>query len=255
MTTTTTVALLHFENVSKGEVQMHTGRPFKVFQDKKDLKWGQHWKERIEGTILSATFLVPIITPSYFRSKACREEFEKFELREKQLGENRLILPVYYLEADEIAGASTESADPIAKVMASRNWADWRKLRFKDLRAAEIESAVADMALTIKEAMRELERTMAASEAVQLVPVPPSSHVLTVDLADYRPEIPVVCGSRVSPDKDAREHKYYAYTRDYDEIVDAKDLLDESELKKLNKTLARRVRTFRKAAKGRIEEA
>ena len=110
----------------EGEIRMHTGQEFKIFQDKRDLSWGQHWKTRLDDTLLSVTFLIPVITPSYFNSSACRDEFEKFSIREKQLGENRLILPIYYLSSDPIADANSEDSDEIAKILASRNWADWR---------------------------------------------------------------------------------------------------------------------------------
>jgi cobaltochelatase CobT len=103
----------------EGEVRMHTGKTFKIYQDKKDLKWGEQWKKRLDATLLNVTFLIPIVTPSYFQSKPCRDEFEQFLVREKQLGENHLILPIYYLESDEISDIDNE--DSIGKILKSRN--------------------------------------------------------------------------------------------------------------------------------------
>src|SRR3569832_168461 len=79
----------------EGEVKMQTGRVFDIFQDRNDLKWGQQWKERIEDALFGVTFLIPIVTPSYFQSEACKKEFDTFLIRERALGENRLILPIY----------------------------------------------------------------------------------------------------------------------------------------------------------------
>ena len=135
----------------EGEVRMHTGKPFPIFQDKKDIKWGQQWKERLDSTLLNVTFLIPIVTPSYFQSYPCRDEFNKFLLREQQLGENHLILPIYYLTADEFGELNAKDADPIAKIIASRNWADWRSLRFLELTSASVEVAINDMAATDQE--------------------------------------------------------------------------------------------------------
>jgi cobaltochelatase CobT len=86
----------------EGEVKMQTGREFSVFQDRNDLIWGQQWEQRIEKALLSVTFLIPIVTPRYFQSHACKKEFETFLLREKTLGEARLILPIYYVTCDEM---------------------------------------------------------------------------------------------------------------------------------------------------------
>jgi len=72
---------------------MQTGMPFPIFQDRNDLRWGQQWKSRIEDALLDVTFLIPVVTPSYFRSPACKKEFDTFLVRENTLGEDRLILP------------------------------------------------------------------------------------------------------------------------------------------------------------------
>jgi cobaltochelatase CobT len=78
-----------------GEVRMQTGAPFDIFQDRKDIAWGQQWQERINQSLDAVTFLIPIITPAFFRSDACRDELERFLKREKELGRGDLILPVY----------------------------------------------------------------------------------------------------------------------------------------------------------------
>ncbi len=46
----------------------------------------------------AVTFLIPILTPSFFKSDYCRGEVEKFLDREKQLDRNDLILPIYYFD-------------------------------------------------------------------------------------------------------------------------------------------------------------
>src|ERR1700704_3748147 len=74
----------------EGEVKMQTGKPFAVFQDRNDIAWGQNWEERISSSLSDVTFLIPIITPSFFHSPACRSEFGIFLLKEKTLGINRL---------------------------------------------------------------------------------------------------------------------------------------------------------------------
>src|SRR5215211_1349059 len=75
------------------EVQVQTGLEFPIFQDIKDIHWGQTWQQRINNSLDEITFLIPIITPSFFKSDACRAELKRFVEREKRLGRNDLILP------------------------------------------------------------------------------------------------------------------------------------------------------------------
>jgi cobaltochelatase CobT len=77
-----------------GEVRVHTGELFHIFQDRSDIAWGQQWKNRIDGCLDHGTFLIPIITPSFFKSDPCRYELEHFLTRETELGRNDLILPL-----------------------------------------------------------------------------------------------------------------------------------------------------------------
>ena len=55
------------------EVQVQAGIEFPIFQDRKDIHWGQNWRARIEGSLDEVTFLIPVITPSFFNSKHCRD--------------------------------------------------------------------------------------------------------------------------------------------------------------------------------------
>src|SRR5262245_36104392 len=81
-----------------GEVRMQTGESFEIFQDRKDIAWGDHWRERIEGALDAVTLLIQVITPGFFKSSECRKEFDRFVEREKKLGRKDLILPIYYVE-------------------------------------------------------------------------------------------------------------------------------------------------------------
>ena len=78
-----------------GEVQMQTGQAFEIFQDVKDIEWGQSAAARIEIALDEVTFLIPILTPSFFNSQACRDEVLRFLEHERRLDRNDLILPIY----------------------------------------------------------------------------------------------------------------------------------------------------------------
>jgi len=136
-----------------GEVRVQTGEKFHIFQDRNDIAWGQQWKERIDDSLDAVTFLIPIVTPTFLKSPACREEFERFIHREKELGRSDLILPVYYVNCPIVNDEAKWQADPVAKIIASRQYADWRELRFEPLTAPEAGKMMARMAVQIVEAL------------------------------------------------------------------------------------------------------
>src|SRR5215472_38361 len=84
------------------EVRAQTGEEFVIFQDRNDIAWGQNWQQRIEETLDTVTLLLVIITPGLFRSSACRTEVMTFRERERTLGREDLILPMYYIGAREM---------------------------------------------------------------------------------------------------------------------------------------------------------
>jgi parallel beta-helix repeat protein len=139
----------------------------RIFQDRKDVRWGQQWKQRIEESLDAATFLIPIVTPGFFNSAACREEFDRFLERERKLGRNDLILPVYYVDASILSDKIRCQADPVAKEIAARQFAEWRELRFEPFTAPIIGKKLAQLAKQIVVALeRDSPPAKPAPEAV-----------------------------------------------------------------------------------------
>jgi cobaltochelatase CobT len=234
----------------EGEIKMQTDRPFHIFQDRNDISWGEQWKERIESALRGVTFLVPIVTPSYFQSPSCRSEFRTFLVREKELGEDRLILPIYYVTCDEMDGR-VETTDEIAVVLRARNWADWRSFRFKDLTSHELREQITLLATTIKTTIKTLEDVFAASQGrvsgarglqqiKESLPEPPS-------ITSYIAEVPSV---RTNPHtlfsaeiyNKVIKHPYYAYTKIYDEVIIPSELMPATEAMELHSQLLSHIR-------------
>ena len=136
-----------------GEVRIQTGEEFQIFQDKKHIAWGQQWQRRIDESLDAVTFLIPIITPGFFKSQACRAELERFIDREKKLGLGDLILPVYYVDCPILNDEKKCEADPLAKIIAGREYADWRELRFEPFTSPQVGKTLARMAAQIVEAL------------------------------------------------------------------------------------------------------
>jgi cobaltochelatase CobT len=161
-----------FRKRLEGEVRMQTGSPFAIFQDRNDISWGQQWEERINKSLSDVTFLIPIISPSFFRSPACRSEFNIFSRKEKLLGLNRLILPLYYVACEQFTESYEVGSDEIADVLRTRNWTDWRQFRFKQFNEENVAAALAEMAATVKASIVELNSIGNLPAARPLTPQP-----------------------------------------------------------------------------------
>ena len=133
------------------EVRVQTGEEFAIFQDRADIAWGQNWRRRIEQALDGVTLLLVIITPSFFRSDACRAEVARFAERERELGRDDLILPVYYVSAPELDDPGRRDADKLAGLLASRQFTDWRELRFEPFTSPVARKAIAQLASRMRD--------------------------------------------------------------------------------------------------------
>lgn len=146
--------LSEFRKRLSGEVRMQTGQEFPIFQDRNDISWGQNWQRRIDDSIDHSTFLICILTPGFFQSVACRKEVERFIEREKKLGRGDLILAVYYVECLQLRDKKQIDKDKIAKLVNSRQYVDWRELRFEPFTSAEAGKSLAQIASQIRDALQ-----------------------------------------------------------------------------------------------------
>ena len=135
--------LTQFRERLSAEVRVQTGEEFSIFQDRNDISWGQNWQKRLDQTLDAVTLLLVIITPGFFRSRACRAEVERFLARERELGRDDLILPVYYVSTPQLEDPVRREADELAQLLASRQFADWRELRFEPFTSPVVRRAIA----------------------------------------------------------------------------------------------------------------
>ena len=136
------------------EVRTHTGQPFVIFQDRDSIGWGEQWEQRIDHVLSDeATLLIPIVTPSFFTSEPCRKELRLFLERERRLGRNDLIRPIYYVDCPGLNRTSDQEGDELVKVIASRQNTDWRKLRHSSLTTKAARTKLAELAVQIRDAL------------------------------------------------------------------------------------------------------
>jgi hypothetical protein len=230
----------------EGEVKVQSGRPFEIFQDRNDIRWGQFWDERITDSLSEATFLIPIITPSFFQSVACRKEFDAFLKMEQTLGVPRLILPLYYVTCDQLGQAP--HGDPVVKAIGERQWTDWRAFRFKPFDDHDVRSALATLASNIKASINELNSiAVAASSARPVIETekksdPHSTKTVVARLPAILPVLPQWIETGRPP-----KSEYYVFTSKFDEIISAAELVAApDDLLQSHTALSTQVRRFKK---------
>ncbi len=171
--------LTEFRERLSNEVHVQTGEEFPIFQDRDDILLGQNWRERIEAALEEEVkFLIPIITPSFFNSDACRKELELFLRREKALNRNDLILPVYYVSCRLLEDEKLRESDPLTQAIASRQWADWRGLRFEPFDSPEVCKAIERIASQIRLALERI----APARRVEAPPVMPPAVTEAIEI-------------------------------------------------------------------------
>lgn len=143
--------LTEFREYLSAEIRVQIGEEFLIFQDRNDIAWGQNWQQRIDQALDAATLLLVIITPGFFRSTACRAEVERFLKREQDLGRQDLILPVYYVSTPELDDTDRRDADPLAQLLATRQFADWRELRFEPFTSPVVRKALSHLATRMRD--------------------------------------------------------------------------------------------------------
>ena len=150
--------ITRLHDLLQGEVRMQLGEAdFDIFLDRDDIAWGQNWRGRIDASLGAVTLLIPIVTPTFFASAECRRELERFLTRENELRRDDLILPIYYVSAPQLDDAQRRDTDPLAQLLAGRQHADWRELRFEPFTSPIVRQRVAQLANRMRDSFRRTE--------------------------------------------------------------------------------------------------
>jgi hypothetical protein len=137
----------------RDEVRFYSGEhEFDIFQDQLHIAWGEDWQQKLDQSLQTALFMIPILTPAFFRSAECRNELQKFLAREQALGRSDLIIPIYYLNYPPLNG-DEHTDDPLVQAMQERQWFDWRSLRYERLGSPANQRMFEQMGRQIAQAM------------------------------------------------------------------------------------------------------
>ena len=140
------------------EVRVLSGMELDVFVDRKSIEWGDQWRSKIDGALAASTFLVAVLSPTYFRRPECRKEFVTFYSEAESRGLDKLLLPLSYVEVGSFDDSNPDEAIAIA---AKYQYEDWTTLRLKHPDSEEYREGVNGLAkrlLALHGAMEERQR-------------------------------------------------------------------------------------------------
>lgn len=88
-------ALQKLPRILESQVRAEIGsRDFSIWQDKDDLRWGDDWSEKIDYVISEADIFIAVISPGWFKSENCQQEFDTFIKSENTA--RKLLLPIIW---------------------------------------------------------------------------------------------------------------------------------------------------------------
>ena len=145
------------------QYQMRTGETIELFLDKDAIEWGEEWPQKIDDNLASVAFFIPVITPRYFMSSACRRELRAFARRAERPGLEGLLLPLYYVDVPSLEDESVE--DDLIRMVRKFQWQDWRELRWKDTTSEEYRRGVDAIVTRLIEANKRAEEVSIAEAA------------------------------------------------------------------------------------------
>ena len=121
-------------------------RDIEIFQDRDDIEPGDPWKARLQKAIDEAVFLIPVITPLFFKSDFCREEFSRFWDKADADPQAARIIPIYWRNCYEVEKTAPDHGDPLVDAVKAIHYDDWRELRFSAIDAPAMRRKIHDMA-------------------------------------------------------------------------------------------------------------
>jgi len=141
------------------EVQARTGEPFPIFLDHDAIGLGEPWRRRLEQGLAEVTFLIPVLSPSFFKSGYCRRELEQFLQRERDLGRDDLILPISYIDSGWLEGDSDDAVRRALREVHERQYFDWHELEPRQFSDPKVQRALRALADRIRGAIARTQRT------------------------------------------------------------------------------------------------
>ncbi len=133
-----------------------------LFLDCDAIRWGDEWRKRVDTSLASVAFFIPVLTPRYFLSAECRRELQYFARQATNLGVRELVMSLPYVEVPGIH--DDNPSDELMVLLKDFHWEDWTELRFAEPTSREYRMAVNRLAARLVEANRTAERAEITGE-------------------------------------------------------------------------------------------
>lgn len=117
------------------QYEMLTGESIDLFLDRDSLEWGDAWRAKVDGSLATVAFFIPVVTPRYFQSTECRRELRFFATNAQRLGLSELVMPLLYVDFPGLH--EQDPADELIKIVNEFQWQPWTDLRFTERSSAE----------------------------------------------------------------------------------------------------------------------
>ena len=98
-----------------------------VFTDH-NLRWGDEWKQRLSEELRRTTFFVPIVTPRFLKSEACRKEVVEFSAIADATGSQNFVCPILYFDPGPLS-----DDDVVERAIKSHQYRNWTETRYEEL--------------------------------------------------------------------------------------------------------------------------
>lgn len=147
------------------EFRLQTGTDLEIFLDRENIEWGEAWEEKIDVSIHGTTFFIPIITPSYLNSPACRNEFLKFWSKSKLSDFQELILPILYVTIP----LDSSSDDEIVRIVSGHQYEDWTELRLEEEGSSAYRKGIHRLATRLREIAESIVRQPEGTAALAAI--------------------------------------------------------------------------------------
>ncbi len=149
----------------KNEYKALTGeQPESGFIDINDIRLGDKWKEVITDNLNNLPIFLPVISPWYFNSENCRDEFKIF-YEKTLIDEFCLIIPIFYIHVESFIDADPRAE--LLRIVNETQYLDFTATRFKPRDSEEYKMKVNEIVKRIIEGNKELERRSVVQEHVE----------------------------------------------------------------------------------------
>jgi hypothetical protein len=207
-------------------------KEFLIFQDKYSILEGQDWQKRVYEEVDAAYVLIAIMTPAFFQSDACRGEVERFHKRATGSQKPGLLLPIYYVTAQQLDDSGQRNRDSVAMLLHSRQYADWRELRNKPINSQAARDHIEKLAQRIKDfvakpvSSTQEERGLAGAGPVGDETIATLQQIFTeLNSSSFRPADPAMLAAKTIEIRSLLARRVLAHPTRPGEVAQALDAL------------------------------